>query len=68
MGKSYRFVGDGLGIPGLPHEVTAEEAKVLGVEDILAAAVARGVYQEIKPERRPAAAVGRADVPTKEGE
>lgn len=68
MSRSYRFVGNGPGIPGLAHEVTAEEAKALGVEDVLAAAVARGAYQEIKPERRPAAPVGRADAPMKEGE
>ena len=69
MSRSFRFMGDGLGIPGLPHEITAEEAKALGVEDILAAAVARGAYQEIKeikPERKPAA--GRVDAPLKEGE
>lgn len=26
----YKFVGDGLGVPGLPHEITDEEAKALG--------------------------------------
>ncbi len=61
----YRFVGEGPGIPGLPHEITAEEAKALGVEDVLAAAVARGAYQETKPERKAAA---RPEAPMKEGE
>lgn len=41
----YRYVGDGLGIPGLPHEITDEEAVELGLSELLKAAVENGSYQ-----------------------
>lgn len=40
----YKFVGEGMGIPGLPHEITDEEAERLGVTELLAAAIANGSY------------------------
>ena len=49
MTKTYKYVGDGAGVPGLPHVVTEDEAKMLGVEELLKQAVAVGVYQEVKP-------------------
>jgi len=51
MEKTYRFVGVGQGIPGLPHEVTDEQAKALGLADILKSAVANGNYAEVAPVR-----------------
>ncbi len=64
----YKFVGEGLGIPGLPHEITEEEAQALGLTELLQAAVANGNYQaasgqavstETDPER-PAARPARS--------
>lgn len=46
----YKFVGDGVGVPGLPHEITREEAQQLGVEEILDAAIANGNYVEASDE------------------
>jgi hypothetical protein len=40
-------VGDGAGVPGLPHEIDEAEAKRSGVGDLLQAAIANGNYQEI---------------------
>jgi hypothetical protein len=45
----YRFCGNGQGIPGLPHEVTAIQAKELGVLDVLQAAILNGNYEPVKP-------------------
>lgn len=44
--KIYEYVGDGMGVPGLPHVITDEQAKELGVEKILTAAIANGSYRE----------------------
>ena len=54
MTKTYKYVGDGAGVPGLPHVVTEDEAKMLGVDELLKQAVSVGVYQEVKP-MKPAA-------------
>ncbi len=43
----YIFVGEGIGVPGLPHEITDDEAKDLGVSEILKAAVENGNYKAI---------------------
>ena len=43
----YKYTGDGAGIPGLPHEITDEQAKKLGVKDTLAAAVVAGSYKKV---------------------
>lgn len=40
----YKFVGEGEGVPGLPHQITDAEAEALGVADILSAALANGNY------------------------
>jgi hypothetical protein len=50
----YRFCGNDQGIPGLPHEVTREQAEILGLLDHLTAAIQSGVY-------KPAAAVSVTD-------
>lgn len=39
----------GDGIPGLPHTVTLDEAKALGMEDTLRAAIESGLYKKVKP-------------------
>ena len=36
----------GAGVPGLPHEVSEEQAKDLGLADVLKEAVANGSYKE----------------------
>jgi len=43
----YRFCGNGQGIPGLPHEVSAEQAKELGLLEVLQAAIKNGNYSPI---------------------
>lgn len=40
----YKFVGEGMGVPGLPHEISAEEAESLGVSELLKAAIENGSY------------------------
>ena len=44
--KKYKFVGEGAGVPGLPHEITEEEAEALGLSELLEAAVENGNYRE----------------------
>lgn len=41
---TYKYVGDGAGIPGLPHIVTTAEAAELGETDVLQAAIQNGDY------------------------
>ena len=60
-GRKYVFCGAGVGVPGLPHEISEEEAKALQVEDSLKAAVALGIYREVKPVR-PARGAGEESV------
>lgn len=40
----YRYVGDGVGVPGLPHEISDDEAEKLGVKDLLDEAIANGSF------------------------
>lgn len=44
----YQFIGEGKGVPGLPHELTEVEAQELGVETLLADALANGLYEVIQ--------------------
>lgn len=44
----YKFVGEGMGVPGLPHEITDEQARADGVEKLLKQAVMLGFYEEVK--------------------
>lgn len=46
MDKKYKYVGNGLGVAGLPHEISDEEAKALGsdVAALLKEAVRNGTY------------------------
>lgn len=40
----YKYVGTGAGVPGLPHEITDEEALELGVVQLLQEALKNGDY------------------------
>lgn len=40
----YKYIGDGAGIPGLPHEITDEEAAARGLTELLKDAIEAGVY------------------------
>jgi hypothetical protein len=40
----YKYVGEGAGVPGLPHQISDEEAEALGVTELLKAAVENGSY------------------------
>ena len=44
--KEYKYVGNGMGVPGLPHEVSDDEAAGLGVLHILREAIENGSYVE----------------------
>ena len=46
--RVYCFCGNGLGIPGLPHEVSAEQAQELGLLEVLQAAVQNGNYELVE--------------------
>lgn len=46
--KVYKFVGDGAGVPGLPHVITMSEAQALGVADLLREAIKNGNYKAVK--------------------
>ena len=52
--KKYRFTGQGLGVPGLPHEISEEQAKAEGMQKLLQAAIENGLYEEVK-EHKPKA-------------
>jgi hypothetical protein len=44
----YKYVGDGVGVPGLPHEISDEEAEQLGVVELLKAAIENGSYESVE--------------------
>lgn len=48
--KTFTFIGGGDGVPGLPHEITDEQAQAEGLNDMLKCAVEAGVYVEKKAE------------------
>lgn len=50
MDTVYKYRGDGLGVPGLPHQITQAEAEQLGVAELLAEAIAAGVYAPAEQE------------------
>jgi len=51
MAKRYRYIGSGLGVSGLPHEITDEQAKARKVTDLLLSALDAGLYEEVTPTR-----------------
>lgn len=56
---TFQFCGDGMGIAGLPHTVTANQAKELGLLEVLEAALKNGNYEPVHIS---------ADKPATEGE
>lgn len=46
--KKYKYIGDGAGVMGLPHEITDEEAERDGLSELLAAAVENGSYVPVE--------------------
>ncbi len=44
----FAYVGDGLGVPGLPSPITRAEASAQGIEDLLAAALESGIFRPIE--------------------
>lgn len=48
----YKYVGNGLGVPGLPHEISDREAEKLGVSDVLRAAIENGSYKAAGLEKK----------------
>lgn len=47
----YKFVGDGMGVPGLPHEISDEEAEQMGVTELLKAALDNGSYEAVSEQK-----------------
>ena len=53
MPKKYRYAGKAGGfVPGLPEELTENEAKELGVEKTLRECIDAGLYKEVKPAKK----------------
>lgn len=48
--RLYQYVGDGEGIPGLPHVISLSEAQAQGVMEILEQAIQANVYVEMRPD------------------
>lgn len=51
MGKIYRYVGPGEGIPGLPSIISEDQARQDGTLELLKDAVRIGAYTEVKPSK-----------------
>ena len=47
----YKYVGNGQGVPGLPNEVSKQEAKDLGLGDVLKECIKAGLYKEVKAKK-----------------
>ena len=47
----YEFTGDGLGIPGLPHLISKDQARALGLQSELEAAIKAGKYKQVKTKK-----------------
>lgn len=45
---NYKFIGDGMGVPGLPHEITDDEALELDVVELLEDAISNGNYEIVE--------------------
>lgn len=46
---NYKYIGDGAGIPGLPHEISDEEAAERDLTELLSEAIKAGKYQAAPP-------------------
>ena len=51
--KRYRFAGDGLGVPGLPHEISMQDAIDLGAKELLEELIRTGTYVAVAPPPTP---------------
>lgn len=49
--KKYIYVGGGDGIPGLPHQITDQEAAAEGLTELLNSAIESGAYIEQADEK-----------------
>ncbi len=61
----YIFVGEGLGVPGLPHRITRAEAEAGGVLKLLEQAIAAQNYRVATPDE-PAALEAKLKAPVTE--
>lgn len=43
----YLYVGNGAGVPGLPHRISDDEAAAQGLTELLEDALAAGNYEKI---------------------
>lgn len=59
--RTFKFAGAGDGVPGLPHEVTDEQAAELGLTTLLRQAVEAGTFAEVKPARKHPEKAGEED-------
>lgn len=59
----YKFIGEGDGVPGLPHEVSETEAAQLGVTGLLKDAIGNGVYVEKSSSGAPKRSAGKTPSP-----
>lgn len=48
MTKTYQYIGEGRGVPGLPHRLTDIDVQRLGVERLLADALKAKNYEVVK--------------------
>ena len=51
--KTYHFIGEGRGVPGLPHKLTDIDAQRLGVEKLLADALKAKIYEITEEKAKP---------------
>lgn len=49
--KTYIYVGGGDGIPGLPHQITDQQAAAEGLTELLNSAIDSGAYIEQADEK-----------------
>ena len=51
--RTYQYIGDGAGIPGMPHVITDEDAERDGLTDLLNGAIANGSYVAVETDPTP---------------
>jgi hypothetical protein len=61
--KKYKYIGDGMGVPGLPHEISDELAETLAVTELLKAALENGSYEEVQEETQPDPLTSQDELP-----
>lgn len=52
MAKKFKYIGNGVGVPGLPHEIDEDQAEERDQLDLLYAAIEAGQYAEDKPAKK----------------